>query len=217
MTRYEAMYTIHKRDGGRCRCCALTEPLVRQLALHVPGIPCGQLISILATNKSGITKTPLDIPRLRRTQARRSEPLRIWHCPGIRTCWPHFWPHWLFRAFRNWLLTWSPLTESNRRPSPYHGDALPTELRGQVLNYLTCGFAPGGRNLRSACWRYSAWLQRGEARAPTSLGELSVSSDSWGHYLELASLHRLKLSNDQAGPVRRTPPAPAATIATTGR
>jgi len=22
----------------------------------------------------------------------------------------------------------SPLTESNRRPSPYHGDALPTEL-----------------------------------------------------------------------------------------
>src|ERR1022692_2846215 len=26
----------------------------------------------------------------------------------------------------------SPLTESNRRPSPYHGDALPTELRGRV-------------------------------------------------------------------------------------
>ena len=28
------------------------------------------------------------------------------------------------------FLNWSPLTESNRRPSPYHGDALPTELRG---------------------------------------------------------------------------------------
>jgi hypothetical protein len=28
-------------------------------------------------------------------------------------------------------LTRSPLTESNRRPSPYHGDALPTELRGR--------------------------------------------------------------------------------------
>src|SRR5256714_11285470 len=26
----------------------------------------------------------------------------------------------------------SPLTESNRRPSPYHGDALPTELRGRA-------------------------------------------------------------------------------------
>ena len=28
-------------------------------------------------------------------------------------------------------LTQSPFTESNRRPSPYHGDALPTELKGQ--------------------------------------------------------------------------------------
>ena len=27
---------------------------------------------------------------------------------------------------------WSPVTESNRRPSPYHGDALPTELTGLV-------------------------------------------------------------------------------------
>jgi hypothetical protein len=34
----------------------------------------------------------------------------------------------------------SPLTESNRRPSPYHGDALPTELRGPVFGCLTCGF-----------------------------------------------------------------------------
>ena len=31
----------------------------------------------------------------------------------------------------------SPLTESNRRPSPYHGDALPSELRGR----LTCAFS----------------------------------------------------------------------------
>src|SRR3954462_12489147 len=26
----------------------------------------------------------------------------------------------------------SPFTESNRRPSPYHGDALPTELKGRA-------------------------------------------------------------------------------------
>jgi hypothetical protein len=39
---------------------------------------------------------------------------------------------------------WSPLTESNRRPSPYHGDALPTELRGQVFSCLTWGFTPPG-------------------------------------------------------------------------
>jgi hypothetical protein len=31
---------------------------------------------------------------------------------------------------RKTAASWSPLTESNRRPSPYHGDALPTELRG---------------------------------------------------------------------------------------
>src|SRR4051812_30955073 len=37
----------------------------------------------------------------------------------------------------------SPLTESNRRPSPYHGDALPTELRGP-----TAGAA--GRPARAA-------------------------------------------------------------------
>src|SRR5689334_15543981 len=34
---------------------------------------------------------------------------------------------------RNRPLTWSPFTESNRRPSPYHGDALPTELKGPVF------------------------------------------------------------------------------------
>src|SRR3712207_3968870 len=27
----------------------------------------------------------------------------------------------------------SPFTESNRRPSPYHGDALPTELKGLAV------------------------------------------------------------------------------------
>ena len=41
-------------------------------------------------------------------------------------------------------LTWSPVTESNRRPSPYHGDALPTELTGPVFTCLTCGFLPRG-------------------------------------------------------------------------
>src|SRR5258708_38254547 len=35
----------------------------------------------------------------------------------------------------------SPLTESNRRPSPYHGDALPTELRGHGRMFRTSGAA----------------------------------------------------------------------------
>ena len=34
----------------------------------------------------------------------------------------------------------SPLTDSNRRPPPYHGGALPTELRGQSRQF-TC-FSP---------------------------------------------------------------------------
>ena len=42
----------------------------------------------------------------------------------------------------------SPLTESNRRPSPYHGDALPTELRGQVFSCLTWDFHATWRSLR---------------------------------------------------------------------
>jgi hypothetical protein len=37
----------------------------------------------------------------------------------------------------------SPLTESNRRPSPYHGDALPTELRGPAaLRISPAAFPP---------------------------------------------------------------------------
>ena len=44
----------------------------------------------------------------------------------------------------------SPLTESNRRPSPYHGDALPTELRGQIFGCLTWGFVPRDRTLGAA-------------------------------------------------------------------
>jgi hypothetical protein len=35
-------------------------------------------------------------------------------------------------SFEVTSLSWSPVTESNRRPSPYHGDALPTELTGQL-------------------------------------------------------------------------------------
>ena len=49
-------------------------------------------------------------------------------------------------SFENLSVTWSPVTESNRRPSPYHGDALPTELTGLVFTCLTWGFLPRGRS-----------------------------------------------------------------------
>ncbi len=41
--------------------------------------------------------------------------------PALRTVSPHLCPHDIPRSDRNLPLTWSPLTESNRRPSPYHG------------------------------------------------------------------------------------------------
>ncbi len=66
------------------------------------------------------SQTALDIPRLQQTQASRSGPWLTWHRSTIRTCWPHLWPHQVVQSFRIYPLTWSPLTESNRRPSPYH-------------------------------------------------------------------------------------------------
>src|SRR5215207_4548434 len=39
----------------------------------------------------------------------------------------------------------SPFTESNRRPSPYHGDALPTELKGRAREPSETLPAPSGR------------------------------------------------------------------------
>ena len=69
--------------------------------------------------------------------------LRLRHCLG-----PRNGPHLLFEC-SNLPLEQSPLTESNRRPSPYHGDALPTELRGPVFTCLTCGFVPPSRLLGS--------------------------------------------------------------------
>src|SRR5437868_11340281 len=40
------------------------------------------------------------------------------------------------------VLLQSPLTDSNRRPPPYHGGALPTELRGQKPYFTRPGQAP---------------------------------------------------------------------------
>src|SRR5690606_12058542 len=46
-------------------------------------------------------------------------------------------------------LAWSPFTESNRRPSPYHGDALPTELKGRALARAPETLQPARRGLYS--------------------------------------------------------------------
>lgn len=41
---------------------------------------------------------------------------------------------------------WSPVTESNRRPAPYHGAALPSELTGRAACHIMCAkqeYTPG--------------------------------------------------------------------------
>src|ERR1017187_2479089 len=61
-------------------------------------------------------------------------------------------------------LTWSPVTESNRRPSPYHGDALPTELTGPIFTCPTCGFAVFRRARRSCTALVECLIRPGEGR-----------------------------------------------------
>ncbi len=65
-----------------------------------------------------------DAQRLTPQQWDRTWPLTGSECHRIRICWPHVWPHQMFESFESSPLTWSPLTESNRRPSPYHGSCL---------------------------------------------------------------------------------------------
>jgi site-specific recombinase XerC len=86
-------------------------------------------------------------------------------------------------------LSWSPVTESNRRPSPYHGDALPTELTGPVLSCLTCCFTVPRPTLRSC----TPLVQRliclvAKTNSRTNAGELTVLLPSWRLHLEASNL-----------------------------
>jgi hypothetical protein len=55
---------------------------------------------------------------------------------------PHLCPHGIPRSDRNLPLTWSPLTESNRRPSPYHKHGSPPQV---PLPALTASLVCSGR------------------------------------------------------------------------
>src|ERR1700730_1066109 len=78
----------------------------------------------------------------------------------------------------NKALIWSPVTESNRRPSPYHGDALPTELTGPIFTCLTWGFALTRRPPHHVA----------ETASRTSVGELTVLLPCWRPHLEASDL-----------------------------
>ena len=82
-------------------------------------------------------------------------------------------------------MTWSPVTESNRRPSPYHGDALPTELTGPIFTCPTWGFAiPPASRGRAQRW-YGTYLR---VASRTGVGELTVLLPWWRIHLEASNL-----------------------------
>src|SRR5579859_6679512 len=87
-------------------------------------------------------------------------------------------------------LTWSPVTESNRRPSPYHGDALPTELTGPIWSCL-----PVRRRVRPA--------------APSGVGELSVLLP-WSRPHRTAACAEAIRSAQRTAPGTAKPTPPAA-------
>jgi hypothetical protein len=88
----------------------------------------------------------------------------------------------------------------------YHGDALPTELRGPVFSCLTWGFAPHGGKLRSC----TAVLPASHPAAPrswtrtTDLGEITALLLSWRLRLEASNLSprtiRAYMDNGAPGP-----------------
>src|SRR4051794_35473519 len=73
--------------------------------------------------------------------------------------------------------TSSPFTESNRRPSPYHGDALPTELKGHSRTgayYLPMCRARRRRGVQTAPGSGSS---QAKGLAPQSEPERFLASD----------------------------------------
>ena len=80
--------------------------------------------------------------------------------------------------FESCRSSWSPVTESNRRPSPYHGDALPTELTGPIFTYLTWAFAILSRDAQAALRCTSLAPHRGQASRPITSGRASGTEHS---------------------------------------
>src|SRR4051812_31918291 len=60
----------------------------------------------------------------------------------------------------------SPFTESNRRPSPYHGDALPTELKGLAPRSCRRLYLTPSASLRGVRREPRDGLERPCVRAP---------------------------------------------------
>ena len=71
---------------------------------------------------------------------------------------------------------WSRCAGSNRRPSPYHGDALPTELQRLGIRSGSCRSPPPAILLRVAAWSTS-----GERHQELGeMGEENAYNDEYG-------------------------------------
>src|SRR5215470_17302474 len=88
--------------------------------------------------------------------------------PGSESEWLPDWLPELSHTFVIMPLTWSPLTESNRRPSPYHGDALPTELRGHGGQRPQVRRSTSKRTTSARAARYASIHDRHVGKEPTS-------------------------------------------------
>ena len=115
--------------------------------------------------------------------------------------WPPEWPPGPVRQVRIISLSWSPVTESNRRPSPYHGDALPTELTGPVFTCLTWTFAIRPRNAQATRQCTALVSYPGPASTPKLAGRASGTEHS-------APCRYTSLAMGILRHVVRTPPGP---------
>src|SRR5688572_22375926 len=85
----------------------------------------------------------------------------------------------------------SPFTESNRRPSPYHGDALPTELKGRARRAVEDatrrpvdalgGVRPRGRARGQVRTNRRRWVAPGAAERTPVRASSQLSSRSSGN------------------------------------
>src|SRR3954447_21732109 len=96
----------------------------------------------------------------------------------------------------------SPLPDSNRRPPPYHGGALPTELRGRERAYCSPAVFRAGTGL-SACNPSFPGVQSIRAPSPGGRVKLAVETLSYVSLvayaaLAVATVNQWRLRRDRA-------------------
>src|SRR3954469_24585878 len=92
----------------------------------------------------------------------------------------------------------SPFTESNRRPSPYHGDALPTELKGPA------------RRAVEDCTRRPGTARAPGPGAPAARRQVRTNSRRWvapaaGERTPVRASHQLLRRSSGSGRLTRKP------------